>query len=72
MAPSIGVLLAWQVTDSAAWAGQARSASILGATLIGLPLGNLAARPRPPGRALATGWWTAAAGSCWSPRRSGA
>src|SRR5699024_1880006 len=62
VAPSIGVLLAGEVTDSEAWAGLARTSSTLGAALLGLPLGNLAARA---GRrtALATGWWTAAAGS---------
>lgn len=61
VAPSIGILLAGQVTDNEAWAGLARTASTLGAALLGLPLGNLAARH---GRrtALATGWWTAAAG----------
>lgn len=61
VAPSIGVLLAGEVTDNEAWAGLARTASTLGAALIGLPLGTLAARS---GRrvALATGWWAAAAG----------
>lgn len=60
--PSIGVLLAGQVTDNEAWAGLARTASTLGAAVFGLPLGNLAARK---GRrvALSTGWWTAAAGA---------
>ena len=62
VAPSIGVLLAGQVTDSEAWAGLARTASTLGAALLGLPLGNLAAR-RGRRVALATGWWTAAAGA---------
>src|SRR5699024_7179368 len=62
VAPSIGVLLAGEVTDSEAWAGLARTSSTLGAALLGLPLGSLAARA---GRrtALATGWWTGAAGS---------
>jgi len=62
VAPSIGVLLAGEVTDNEAWAGLARTSSTLGAALLGLPLGNLAARA---GRrtALATGWWTAAGGS---------
>ncbi|QSI49403.1 MFS transporter [Thermobispora bispora] len=62
IAPSIGVLLAGEVTGSDAWAGLARTASILGAALLGLPLGNLAARY---GRraALTAGWWTAAVGS---------
>lgn len=61
VAPSIGVLLAGEVTQNEAWAGLARTASTLGAALLGLPLGNLAARY---GRrvALASGWWTAAAG----------
>src|SRR5690625_3205051 len=60
VAPSIGVLLAGEVTDNEAWAGLARTASTLGAALVGLPLGNLAARS---GRrvALAAGWWGGAA-----------
>lgn len=62
VAPSIGILLASEVTDNEAWAGLARTASTLGAALFGLPLGNLAARL---GRrfALAIGWWVAAVGS---------
>ncbi|MFV0253953.1 MAG: MFS transporter [Beutenbergiaceae bacterium] len=62
IAPSIGVLLAGEVTQSEGWAGLARAASTLGAALFGLPLGTLAARF---GRrfALAGGWWAAAAGS---------
>ncbi len=62
IAPSIGVLLAGEVTDNEAWAGLARTSSTLGAALMGLPLGALAGRF---GRrfALAAGWWTAAAGS---------
>lgn len=62
VAPTIGVLLAGEVTDDEAWAGLARTASTLGAALLGLPLGNLAAHL---GRraALATGWWIAAAGA---------
>ncbi|ROR96299.1 fucose permease [Salana multivorans] len=62
VAPSIGVLMAGEVTQNEAWAGLARTASTLGAALLGLPLGNLAARF---GRraALTTGWWIAAAGS---------
>lgn len=62
VAPSIGILLAGEVTDNEAWAGLARTASTLGAALFGLPLGNLAARK---GRrfALAAGWWVAATGS---------
>lgn len=62
VAPSIGVLLAGDVTQNEAWAGLARTASTLGAALLGLPLGNLAARK---GRrvALSFGWLLAAAGS---------
>ncbi|SJM52962.1 MFS transporter [Gulosibacter sp. 10] len=62
VAPSIGVLLAGEVTDNEAWAGLARTASTLGAALLGLPLGTVAARL---GRrfALAGGWWLAAVGS---------
>jgi len=62
VAPSIGILLAEDVTSSEAWAGLARTASTLGAALLGLPLGNLAARF---GRriALASGWWLAALGA---------
>ena len=41
VAPSIGALLAGEVTDNEAWAGLARTASTLGAALLGLPLGNL-------------------------------
>nr|WP_231716134.1 MFS transporter [Arthrobacter zhangbolii] len=62
VAPSIGVLLAGEVTNSEAWAGLARTASTLGAALLGLPLGNLAAR-RGRRIALATGWRTGAAGA---------
>ncbi|MEV7971788.1 MFS transporter [Cellulomonas sp. NPDC089187] len=61
VAPSIGVLLAGEVTDSEAWAGLARTGSTLGAALLGLPLGTLAAR-RGRRVALTTGWWTAACG----------
>lgn len=62
VAPSIGVLLVGEVTDNEAWAGLARTASTLGAALVGIPLGSLAARH---GRrvALATGWWAAAVGA---------
>ncbi|MGC3953208.1 MAG: MFS transporter [Propionicimonas sp.] len=62
VAPSIGILLAGEVTQNEAWAGLARTASTLGAALFGLPLGNLAAR-RGRRIALATGWWLAALGS---------
>ncbi|APX32816.1 MFS transporter [Brachybacterium sp. P6-10-X1] len=62
VAPSIGILLAGEVTDNEAWAGLARTSSTLGAALLGIPLGNLAAR-RGRRTALATGWWVAAAGA---------
>jgi len=62
IAPSIGILLAGDVTHSEAWAGLARTASTLGAALVGLPLGNLAAA-RGRRVALTTGWWVAALGS---------
>lgn len=62
VAPSIGVLLAGEVTDSETWAGLARTSSTLGAALLGVPLGNLAAR-RGRRVALAGGWWIAAAGA---------
>ena len=62
VAPSIGVLLAGEVTQNEAWAGVARTASTLGAALLGLPLGNLAAR-RGRRTALTSGWWLAAFGS---------
>lgn len=62
VAPSIGVLLAGEVTDNEAWAGLARSASTLGAAFLGIPLGNVAARF---GRrvALSSGWFIAAVGA---------
>lgn len=62
VAPSIGILLAGEITENEAWAGLARTASTLGAAVMGIPLGTLAARH---GRrfALASGWWIAAAGS---------
>ena len=62
VAPSVGILLAEEVTSNEAWAGLARTASTLGAALLGIPFGNLAARH---GRrvALSTGWWLAALGS---------
>lgn len=62
VAPSIGVLLAGEVTQNEAWAGLARTASTLGAALLGLPLGTLAAR-RGRRFALTTGWWLAAIGA---------
>ena len=60
--PSIGILLAGEVTDNEAWAGLARTSSTLGAALLGIPLGNLAAR-RGRRVALVAGWWIAAAGA---------
>lgn len=62
IAPSIGVLLASAVTDNESLAGLARTASTLGAALVGVPLGMLAAR-RGRSIALAAGWWAAAAGA---------
>lgn len=60
--PSIGVLLASDVTDNEMWAGLARTSSTLGAALLGIPLGTLAAKH---GRriALASGWWLAGLGA---------
>ncbi|WP_206067687.1 hypothetical protein [Nonomuraea composti] len=46
-APSIGILLAGAITDNEAWAGLARTASTLGAALLGLPLGTLGSVPGP-------------------------
>ena len=62
IAPSIGILLATEVTDSELWSGLARTASTLGAAILGIPLGSLAARF---GRrvALASGWWISAVGA---------
>ncbi|UYQ77756.1 MFS transporter [Glutamicibacter sp. JL.03c] len=62
VAPSIGILLAGEITQNEAWAGLARTASTLGAALMGVPLGALAAR-RGRRFALSSGWWVAAAGS---------
>lgn len=62
VAPSIGVLLAGEVTENEAWAGLARTSSTFGAALVGLPLGQLAGR-RGRRVALATGWWAAASGA---------
>lgn len=60
--PSVGVLLAEQVTESPVWAGLARTGSTLGAAAAGLPLAALAVRH---GRrwSLGTGWTVAAAGT---------
>lgn len=60
--PSIGILLAEEATGSEALAGLARTATTLGAALVGVPLGMLAAR-RGRRVALATGWWAAALGA---------
>jgi len=62
VAPTIGILLAEQVMQDEALAGLARTASTLGAALVGVPLGVLAAR-RGRRRALSTGWWIAALGA---------
>lgn len=62
VAPSIGVLLAGEVTDSEAWAGLARTASTLGAAVFGVPLGNLASW-RGRRVALSSGWAIAAVGA---------
>ncbi|MPV38292.1 MFS transporter [Georgenia subflava] len=61
-APSIGVLLAEQVTASETWAGIARSSTTVGAALIAFPLGALAAR-RGRAHALTLAWSLAAAGA---------
>jgi MFS family permease len=61
VAPSIGILLAGQVTDSETWAGLARVAATLGTALLGIPLGTLAAR-RGRRVALSTGWAIATVG----------
>lgn len=60
--PSVGVLLAQQVTRSEAMAGIARASTTIGAALIALPLGMLAARAGRR-RALTLAWAVAAAGS---------
>jgi MFS family permease len=60
-APSVGVLLAEEVTHSDTMAGLARTSSTLGAALAGIPLALLAARA---GRrvSLSLGWFVAALG----------
>ncbi|MDT0166604.1 hypothetical protein Q9R32_13665, partial [Actinotalea sp. AC32] len=40
--PSVGVLLAEEVTRSEVWAGVARASTTIGAALVALPLGMLA------------------------------
>lgn len=44
VAPSIGILVADELTNNEAWAGLARTSSTLGAALMGVPFGLLAAR----------------------------
>lgn len=60
--PSVGVLLAGQITDSEVWAGLARAGSTVGAAVAGVPLALLASR-RGRNRALTTGWLIAAVGA---------
>ncbi|WP_225754998.1 MFS transporter [Actinotalea sp. Marseille-Q4924] len=60
--PSVGVLLAEEVTRSEALAGIARASTTIGAAVIALPLGMLAARAGRR-RALTLAWAVAAAGS---------
>jgi MFS family permease len=61
-APSVGVLLAEEVTNSETMAGLARTSMTLGAALAGIPLALLAARG---GRrvSLSVGWFVAAFGA---------
>ncbi|GAA1325776.1 MFS transporter [Actinocatenispora thailandica] len=59
---SIGVLLAESIARSESYAGLARTSSVLGAALVGVPLALLAQR-RGRRTALSTGWLAAAAGS---------
>ncbi|WP_237186180.1 MFS transporter [Rothia nasimurium] len=61
-APSVGVLLASEVTQNEALAGIARTASTFGAALFGVPLAQLAARTSRR-TALTTGWATATLGA---------
>ena len=56
------ILVAGEITQNEAWAGVARTASTLGAALMGVPFGALAAG-RGRRFALSVGWWTAAVGS---------
>lgn len=62
VAPTIGILLASEITHSEALAGVARTASTFGAALFGIPLANLAARTSRR-CALATGWLVATVGA---------
>ncbi len=59
---SIGALLAESIARSEAYAGVARTASILGAAAVGVPLALLAQR-RGRRAALSTGWFVCAVGS---------
>jgi len=61
-APSVGVLLAEQVTASETWAGIARSSTTVGAALAAFPLGALAARWGRVG-SLTLAWTVAAVGT---------
>ncbi len=61
-APSVGVLLAQEVTRSDSWAGVARASTTIGAALLALPLGMMAAR-RGRRRSLSLAWAVAAAGA---------
>jgi MFS family permease len=61
-APSVGVLLAEQVTASETWAGIARSSTTVGAALAAFPLGALAARWGRAG-SLTLAWAIAAVGT---------
>ncbi|MBX9246679.1 MFS transporter, partial [Actinotalea ferrariae] len=59
--PSVGVLLAEEVTRSEVWAGVARASTTVGAALVALPLGMLATRHgRRP--ALSIAWFAGAVG----------
>ncbi|WP_253780789.1 MFS transporter, partial [Goodfellowiella coeruleoviolacea] len=60
--PSVGVLLAGQITESEVWAGLALAGSTVGAAVAGVPLALLAAS-RGRNRALSTGWLIAAVGA---------
>lgn len=62
VAPTIGILLASEMTHSQALAGVARTASTFGAALFGIPLANLAARTSRR-CALSVGWLVASLGA---------
>ena len=61
--PSVGVLLAAEVTHSEAWAGVARAAMTVGAAVVALPLASYAAS-RGRRAALSLAFGVAAAGAC--------